>query len=109
MENFTPDDIYKALLVILAVCGAIITVGKALDVIKGWRKPALDTEKSVEEKLASDKLTLDRHEKEIAGLQQGQSLMLQGITALLDHAIHNGNSDQMEKAQHDITNYLIHR
>ena len=109
MDNFAPDDVYKALLVFLAICAAIITVGKALDVINGWRKPSLDTEKSIADKLSADKQTLDRHEKDIAGLQQGQSLMLQGITALLDHAIHNGNTDQMEKAAHDITTYLINR
>ena len=109
MDNFSPDDIYKALLVFLAICAALITVGKAIDVIKGWRKPSLETTKSVEEKLAADKRTLDRHEEELRDLKQGQALMLQSLNALLEHAIHNGNTTEMEKAAHDITRYLINR
>lgn len=109
MDNFAPDDIYHALLVILAVCGAIITVGKALDVIKGWRKPSLENSKSVEEKLAADKRTLDRHEEELCDLHKAQTLILQGTNALLEHAIHNGNTDEMVAAQKAITHYLIER
>ena len=109
MENFDPNDIYKALLVILAVCGAIITIGKAIDVVKAWRKPAIDTNKTVEEKLAADKRMLDRHEEELRDLRRGQSLILQGTNALLEHAIHNGNTDEMVKAQREITHYLIER
>lgn len=109
MDGFDISDVYKAFLVFLAMCGAVAVIGKAIDTIKGWRKPSLDNEKSIDEKLAADKRTLERHDKEIQDLQRGQSLTLQGITALLDHAIHNGNTDQMEKAAHDITDYLINR
>ena len=109
MDNFTPDDIYKALLVILAICAALITVGKAIDVVKGWRKPSLETTKSVEEKLAADKRMLDRHEEELCDLRKAQTLILQGTNALLEHAIHNGNTDEMVAAQKAITHYLIER
>lgn len=109
MEQFTVEDVYKALLVILAICAAIITVGKAFDVIKGWRKPSLDTTKAVEDKLAADKRVLDRHEDELRDLKQGQSLMLQSLNALLEHAIHDGNVDEMIEAQKAITKYLIGR
>ena len=109
MENFDLTDIYKAILVILAICAAIITVGKAIDVIKGWRKPALDTDKSIADKLSADKTRLDKHESEIQDLRRGQTLILQGTNALLEHAIHNGNTDEMVEAQKAITHYLIER
>lgn len=109
MDNFTPDDIWKALLVFLAICAALITVGKAIDTVRGWRKPSLDTTKSVEDKLAADKRVLDRHEEELRDLRRAQTLILQGTNALLEHAIHNGNSDEMVAAQKAITHYLIER
>ena len=40
MSGITGEQIYTAALVFLAVCGAVTTIGKAIEVIRNWRKPA---------------------------------------------------------------------
>lgn len=102
MNGITPDQMMNAVVVILAVFAAIVAVDKFADVIKKWKSP----EKDMYEKLRSDKLKLDEHERELIALKDGQQVLCSGIVALLDHQLHNGNTDQMEKARNGINDYL---
>ena len=103
------EQIETAVLVILAACGAIATIGKAVDVIRGWLKPGSERHKDVHAKLATDKARLDAHEKEINELRDGQRVICGGVQALLDHALHNGNSQQMQDASNKLTEWLINK
>ena len=98
----TPDQVTTTITVLLAVFAAMAVVDKAIDVIKKWLAPSTDTAK----KLASDKNRLDGHDKEIRELHNSQTVMCNGILALLDHELHNGNTNQMELARDDIMKYL---
>ena len=60
-------------------------------------------------KLATDKERLDHHEKSIKDLQDSQQVLCAGVLALLDHELHNGNGDEMQKARDDIMDYLQNR
>ena len=102
MSGITPDQLMNGVVVILAVFAAVVAIDKFLDVVKKWRSP----EKDMYEKLRSDKLKLDEHDKELTALKEGQSVLCSGIVALLDHQLHNGNTNQMEKARNDINQYL---
>lgn len=102
MEGLTPDQLLNTVVVILAVLAAIVAVDKAIDVFKKWKAP----EKDVAEKLRADKAALDKHESDIAALKEGQKVLCTGIVALLDHELHNGNSEQMEKARAGLSEYL---
>lgn len=102
MNGITPDQMMNAVVVILAVFAAIVAVDKFADVIKKWKSP----EKDMYEKLRSDKLKLDEHERELSALKDGQQVLCSGIVALLDHQLHNGNTVQMESARNDINKYL---
>ena len=102
MSNLSADQILNAIVVILAILAAIVAVDKFVDVIKKWKAP----EKDVISKLQSDKKDIERHEKDIQTLKDGQKAMCSGVIALLDHQLHNGNTDQMEQAKHEITEYL---
>lgn len=102
MENLTAEQLIGAFGVLLVVFGAIVTVDKVIDIIKKWRKPGSDTER----KLANDKTRLDGHDRAIQNLTASNEVLCAGVLALLDHEIHNGNADQMQKARDDIMHYL---
>ena len=102
MEGITPDQMMNAIVVILAVLSAITVIDKAVDVIKKWRTPSTDTAR----KLANDKIRLDDHEKAIRELRESNQVLCAGLMALLDHELHNGNTDQMQKARDNIMQYL---
>ena len=102
MNGVTPDQLITTAYVTLAILAAIVTVDKVVDIVKKWRTPATDTAK----KLATDKARLDDHDKAIHELQDGQKVLCSGLLALLDHELHNGNTEQMQKARNDIMTYL---
>lgn len=102
MSGITAEALLTTAGVLLAVFAAIATIDKAMDIIKKWRTPSTDTAK----KLAEDKRRLDGHEEAIKVLQNGSQVQCTALMALLDHELHNGNADQMEKAKNGITVYL---
>ncbi len=102
MDKVTPDQLMNTVVVLLAVFAAIVTVDKVIDIFKKWRSPSTDTAK----KLAADKTRLDGHDKAIQSLQESNQVLCSGIMALLDHELHNGNGEQMQKARDDIMRYL---
>ena len=102
MNGITPDQLITTVEVVLVIFAAIITIDKVIDIIKKWRSPGTDINK----KLAVDKERLDHHENAIKDLQDGNKALCAGILALLDHELHNGNSDEMQKARDGIMEYL---
>lgn len=45
----------------------------------------------------------------IADLREGQRVMCVAVMALLNHDLHNGNSDEMNRALNGLNDYLINR
>lgn len=116
MGEFTVDSVYTAVLVVLAVCGAIVTVGKAIDTIKGWRKPKQDVDSSIcdtlvnhGQRLDRDKRRLDKHDDDLDDIKEGLRIQCIAIKALLEHALHNGNAGEMKDASDGIDKWLINR
>lgn len=110
-QVFGGNQLLTALAVLLGICAIIITLGKTLDVVKGWRKHPDDD--SVMEKLHNDKIRLDAHEIRIKNLEgetqelhDGMRCTMSGVMALLEHELHNGNDTQMQEASNDINRYL---
>lgn len=70
----------------------------------------------IDRKFANDKQTLEAHTRQIGeinkrvdSLETGQKAQCRGILALLNHELHNGNSDEMEAAKKGMDNYLIEK
>lgn len=108
------DVIWVVLACMLGACVVIATIGKAVEVVKSWRRSARERSGDVMTCLHNDKHRLDDHEARLKRLedgltdeQEGQRALMQGVMALLDHELHNGNADQMEHARDGINNYLI--
>ena len=98
MNGITGEQIYTAALVFLAVCGAVTTIGKAIEVIRNWRKPA----DSLKHKVA-------KHEEQLMILKEGQRVTCEALMALLGHELHNGTSDEMQEASRKLNQYLVNR
>lgn len=94
-----------------------ILVGQA---VKMWKdlfgKPKQDENKAYEKHLKDSDERFQRGEKHIAenhdhimDLREGQRAMCVACMALLNHELHNGNSDEMNDALSGLNNYLINR
>lgn len=51
----------------------------------------------------------DAHERELKDLHTGQTELCRGVQALLEHALHNGNNDEMQAASASIGKWLRNR
>lgn len=83
----------------------VLAVWSLCDKIRGARKPkdALhEWQLETDNKLASDKKRLDT-------LEDGQKVMLRGISALISHEINGNSDDKLRTSQQEIMNYLIER
>lgn len=98
MNGITGGQIYTAALVFLAGCGAVTTIGKAVEAIRNWRKPA----DSLKHKVA-------RHDEQLVALKEGQRVTCEALMALLGHELHNGNADEMQEASRKLNQYLVNR
>lgn len=95
MEGITPDRLLDAMIVILAIFAAVITIDKVIDIFKKWKRPTSDL---------SAKITT--HDEQIASLKEYSRVQCSALIALLDHELHNGNGEQMQKARDDLSIYL---
>jgi len=71
---------------------------------------------AIDTKLANDKSRLDAHERTLAHISEteqsnrdGFAAVAGALNAVLDHELHNGNTQQMEKARDELNHYLTHR
>lgn len=104
------------LLVLVALAGLFILFSNVVEACRKLRKPQNAKEESLiihqEEcarRFANDKKTLEAHEKRIESLEEGQVVQCTALHALLEHAIHNGNTAEMEAASKTLFDYLNKR
>ena len=137
IEGITPDMLWTALIVLVGVGGLIVLADKVMDVWRKHqaRKQVNAPESKladeisqkvlskleprfadIDKKFANDKQTLETHTRQIGeinkrvdSLEIGQKAQCRGILALLNHELHNGNSDEMEAAKKGMDNYLIEK
>lgn len=116
MNGVDVNGLYNAFIIFLALCGAVATIGKAVDTIKAWKKPHKDADDAFSaalkrhgDQLDRDKRRLDNHDMELDDIRDGQRALCAGVKALLEHALHNGNSDEMKEASAGIDKWLISR
>ena len=133
IEGITPTYLWIFVYVAIAICGIIILVDKVADVFRHRKqrqeagKPELADKiaAKVMEKLRPDfdeidtKLTaantrLDGHDRDIKTLydrtdqdRNGIRALVVGVLALLNHELHNGNTNELDEAQKELNKYLI--
>lgn len=116
MENITFQDLITALVVIFAVFEAINLTGKTIETVKNFKKPQRERDRvqtdeitTINGRLSADKQRLDQLTAEIEVLKASDRVLMQGVKALLEHELHNGNGDEMKEASRAIDTYLLQK
>ena len=114
MDTITFDGLKTAALVILALFGAVATIGKGLDVLHGWRKPRADKDETTSRELAehrqlldNDKRRLDGHEAQLGELRRMEQVQCVAMKALLSHEINGNSVDKLRLANDQLDAFLI--
>lgn len=61
---------------------------------------------AMENEMKEMKRTIEAHDDHIADLHTGQAAICRGVQALLEHTLHNGNTDEMQSASDGIGKWL---
>lgn len=105
MDKLTVED-FRSFVIVLAAL--VVFLGGVLGIIKNWkdiRKPSEDVVKW--RKDTDDKL--DKDNRRINALEDGNKVLCQGMLAMLNHEITGNSVDKLRKAQDKLQEYLINR
>ena len=134
IEGITPGMIWTFVAVLVGLAALYVLYGKVRETY-AKNKRMKDPEKKladeisarvlekleprfaeIDKKLANDKATLDGHTRQIEALasrtdgnENGVKALSRGVLALLNHTLHNGNTDELEHAQQALNDYLIEK
>lgn len=115
MESLTVGEIVTLLIGgILAIAGAVTTVGSAVEKITKAVRVAKAPEreqnaeiKEIKERLDKLETKQGKDEKQIEASKECNRVLTKGMLALLEHGINGNNIDQMRDAKNDVEAYLI--
>ncbi len=107
MEQLTWEGLLKGLVILAAFAVALLAIGGAINMIRGWRKPKTDAEAETQKKLDCDKRRLDSHEEQICENRKMDRALCKALNALLMHAITGNNIANLRAAKNELDEYLI--
>lgn len=105
MDKITGED-FRSFIIVLAAL--VVFVGGILSLLKNWRdlrKPSADLTKWRSDTDGK----LDRDNKRLTALEDGNKVLCQGMLAMLNHEITGNSIDKLRKAQDLMNEYLINR
>jgi len=105
MDKITAVD-FRGFIVVLAAL--VVFVGGIMGLIKNWRdlrKPSDDLVKWRRD--TDDKL--DRDNKRITSLEDGNKALCQGMLAMLNHEITGNSVESLKESRDTMQKYLINR
>lgn len=105
MDKLTWSDVRSFVIVLAAL---IVFLSGVMSFIKNWRdfrKPSADQQKWRNDTDAK----LDRDNKRLTVLEDGNKVLCQGMLAMLNHEITGNSIDKLRKAQDLMNEYLINR
>ena len=113
MDNFTPTEIWTA---VLAIASAIVLISnaaekiaKAVQAAKAPNQALCDRMDAWEEWKKGVDGKLDADKKRLDGIDSGNRVTQLALLALLDHGIDGNNIDQMQHAKEELQKHLINR
>lgn len=105
------QEIYTLL---LALCGAIITVSSAATIIFKAFKAARAPEDAQNDRLTKLEERVARHDelfakdnKRLTAIEEGNRVVQKALLALLEHWIDGSNIDAIKKAKEELQSFLI--
>ena len=107
-------DVNSVIVYILAIAGAIVTLGGATAVIKRWwtnSKGMKNQEQinNLDKRVVNVEIKttqLENHQKEN---DEFTKIMCNSMLALLNHAITGSSTDKLKEAEEEIKQYLINK
>lgn len=101
------NEIQTFFLVLLAICGAVTTIGGAINLIRNWKK---------ESKVERHDGEIKDHEKRIQKLEEKTrdqdgfiKVLCNSILALVSHEINGNSTEKLRDAQKELQDFLINR
>lgn len=99
------SEIQTFVLVLMALCGTVITLGSAVNLIIKWKKQS---------KTEKHELMIRDHEERLKELEKDKKekdgftkVMCNSMLALLNHNINGNSKDKLEKAKEELQNFLV--
>lgn len=99
---------------ILALAGAVSTIGGAIEKIVKVVRAARAPEERQNDEIETIKGRLDKIERKLENdkqqinvIREGNHVLTKGMFALLEHGINGNNIEQMRSAKQDVEAYLI--
>lgn len=111
MENVTLGNV---LIVVLAIAGAIVTLGGATAVIKRWwtNSKGMKNQEQInklDKRVESVEFKTSQLESRQKQNDEFTKIMCNSMLALLNHSITGSSVDELRKAEEEIKHYLINR
>lgn len=103
-ELLSGDGLINFVLIIVGLMSLLKLIDSVVDIIKKWGKG-----KSVDEQRKSCDAKFAKDHQRLDALEDGQAALAYGVSELLGHALHNGNSDEMAKAEQKLKQWLYER
>lgn len=112
----TKSTLMGFFLVLIALLVLFIGVGTAVKLWRDLRKPKKEEGDTIEKHIhdSEDRFlrgekSIEANRQDIADLKEGLRVTCVANMALLNHAIHNGNTSEMIEASQGLNTYLINR
>lgn len=107
-------DILQFIKYVLAIAGAIVTIGGALAVIKRWwsnSKGMKNQEQinNLDKRVESVEFKTERLERHQENTEDFAKIMCNSMLALLNHAITGSSVEKLKEAEEEIKKYLINK
>lgn len=107
-------DIYKLIVWLLAIAGAIVTIGGATAVLKRWwtnSKAMKNTERinNLDLRVGNVETKTNELESHQRDTDDFTKIMCNSMLALLNHAITGSSIEKLQEAQEEIKQYLINK
>lgn len=124
MEKYlSGDGVLKAAIVLLALCWAWNLIYTAITNARKERERSEEPIRAIRgdiqalrndlmadrERITALERDIEMHSDELKDLHQGQTELCRGVQALLEHALHNGNGEEMQAASTSIGKWLRNR
>ena len=110
---FTPAQLVT---IFLSFCSAIIAFGGAIAVLSRWigkaKEPnAIQNKRldEIEKKLEEHAEYLNRDNKRLGRIEEGDKIILRALNALLRHGIDGNDINGMKEVHKDLESYLINK
>ena len=104
MELLGSGGLARFVLITVGLMILIKLVDAVLEIAKKWRKTG-----SVEEQRRSCDTKFANDQRRLDALEAGQEVLVYGVSELLGHANHNGNAEEMIKAEQRLKRWLYER